>query len=240
MRWRERDAISTSLTRRARRWFVRLIWRLRRPALKRRLTTTRLEWVDGVPLVLLPTVHDPATFRSGRMLFEAIALRPAGTGSPQAVALDLGTGSGIGAIGCARAGYRVIATDVAEAAVRCARINALLNGLEDRIEVRQGDLFEPVRGERFDLVTFNPPFFQGTPVGAEELHWRSPDLVERFAASLCGVLTSQGVALMVLSSDGPEAEFLGTLKAAGLRTEPFVRRDWGNELMTVHLVVPEP
>jgi hypothetical protein len=35
--------------------------------------------------------------------------------------------------------------------------NAMLNGLE-HLEAREGDLFEPVRGERFDLVVSNPPF----------------------------------------------------------------------------------
>lgn len=232
-------AVNTAVGGRISRWVVRLLWRLRRPALKRRLRTVRLEWVDGVPLILLPAVHDPGVFRSGRLLLEATGRRPAGATGPRAQALDLGTGSGIGAIGCARAGYRVVATDVADMAVRCARINVLLNGLEDRIDVRRGDLFEPVRGERFDLVTFNPPFFRGTPTSPDDLHWRSPDVLERFATGLSDVLTREGAALVVFSDDADEPGFLGVLRAAALRTEPFVRRDWGNERMTVYLVTPE-
>ena len=60
-------------------------------------------------------------------------------------------------------GYHVTAVDINPDAVRCARINALQHHLETCIEVRQGDLFEPVQGERFDLVLFNPPFFRGQP-----------------------------------------------------------------------------
>ena len=51
----------------------------------------------------------------------------------------------------------MIATDVVEAAVRCARENAVLNGVADRVDVRLGDGFEPVRGLVFDLICTSPP-----------------------------------------------------------------------------------
>ena len=47
--------------------------------------------------------------------------------------------------------------DLGERALRLARLNAVLNGVE-RIDWRRGDLFEPVGDARFDLVTANPPF----------------------------------------------------------------------------------
>ena len=71
--------------------------------------------------------------------------------------LEIGTGIGLAAVRAARAGARVIATDVVEAAVRCARENAALNGVADRIEVRLGDGFDPVRGLVFDLICTSPP-----------------------------------------------------------------------------------
>ena len=71
--------------------------------------------------------------------------------------LEIGTGIGLGAVHAARAGARVIATDVVEAAVRCARENAALNGVADRVEVRLGDGFDPVRGLVFDLICTSPP-----------------------------------------------------------------------------------
>jgi hypothetical protein len=52
---------------------------------------------------------------------------------------------------------QVVATDRNERAAMIARFNALLNGI-DHVEVRVGDLFDPVAGERFDLVVSNPPF----------------------------------------------------------------------------------
>ncbi len=71
--------------------------------------------------------------------------------------LEIGTGIGLAAVQAARAGAHVIATDVVEAAVRCARENAVLNGVADRMDVRLGDGFEPVRGLAFDLICTSPP-----------------------------------------------------------------------------------
>ena len=71
--------------------------------------------------------------------------------------LELGAGIGLAAVLAAREGCRVIATDVVPAAVECARANAVLNGVADRLEVRLGDCFEPVRGQTFDLICTSPP-----------------------------------------------------------------------------------
>src|SRR5690606_16888635 len=71
--------------------------------------------------------------------------------------LDLGTGCGIQAMHARRFARRVVATDISERALRYARLNAGLNGL-DGIEFRLGSLYEPVAGERFDRIVTNPPF----------------------------------------------------------------------------------
>ena len=76
---------------------------------------------------------------------------------PAETALDIGTGCGIQAILSARSSGRVVATDLNDRALAFAAFNALLNGI-DSIELRAGSLFEPVAGERFGLVTCNPPY----------------------------------------------------------------------------------
>lgn len=72
--------------------------------------------------------------------------------------LDLCCGSG--AIGLALAANeparRVVATDASPVAVDCARRNAARLGLG--VDVRHGDLFEPVAGLRFAIVATNPPY----------------------------------------------------------------------------------
>lgn len=77
--------------------------------------------------------------------------------TPVASVLDLGTGCGIQALLSARESSHVVAVDVNPRALAFARFNALLNGVANA-EWRLGNLFEPVRGSRFDLVVCNPPY----------------------------------------------------------------------------------
>lgn len=74
--------------------------------------------------------------------------------------LDLCTGSGAIAIALAKElpAAHVIATELSPAAAAVARRNVERNAVGDRVEVREGDLFAPVAGERFDLVVGNPPY----------------------------------------------------------------------------------
>jgi len=74
---------------------------------------------------------------------------------PDERVLELGAGLGLAAVLLARAGARVVATDVVPAAVAAIRTNALLNGVE--VDARVGDCWAPVAGERFDLICTNPP-----------------------------------------------------------------------------------
>lgn len=72
-------------------------------------------------------------------------------------ALDLGCGCGLQALLAAKHCQRVVGTDLNERALAFAGFNARLNGV-DNIELRLGDAFAPVAGERFDLVVSNPPY----------------------------------------------------------------------------------
>ena len=71
-------------------------------------------------------------------------------------ALDLGTGCGVQALHLAQHSVVVVATDTNPRALAMAALTAGLNGV--RLDLRRGSLFEPVDGERFDLVVSNPPF----------------------------------------------------------------------------------
>lgn len=114
---------------------------------------------------------------------------------PVGRALDLGTGCGVQALHLAEHADHVVATDVNERALRLARINAELNEVE--VETRDGSFYEPVAGERFDLVTTNPPFVI-SPATGSRLVYRDSGLpgdqaVEQVVRGLPGVLAEGGV-----------------------------------------------
>lgn len=217
-----------------RRALHRLFLWIRYRVLSRRHRRLVLERLDGVPLLVFPDVFNPVLLRTGAILARAVADVYRAGGGVGMRALDMGTGSGAGAVFAARQGFHVVAVDINPAAVRCARLNAAMNRLESHIEVREGDLFAPVSGERFDLVLFNPPFLRGTPRDALDHAWRSPDVMERFAAELADHLTPDGRALIVLSTDGEERAMLDALARAGIHTDVTARSDLGNEVVTVY------
>ncbi|WP_456697829.1 DUF7059 domain-containing protein [Aeromicrobium sp. P5_D10] len=84
-------------------------------------------------------------------------------------ALDLGTGCGVQALHLTQHARKVVATDVNPRALAMARLTAKLNEVD--IDVRDGSLFDPVAGEKFDLIATNPPFVISPP-GSQVLVYR--------------------------------------------------------------------
>ncbi|OGT90624.1 MAG: carbamoyltransferase [Gammaproteobacteria bacterium RIFOXYA12_FULL_61_12] len=76
---------------------------------------------------------------------------------PAGKVLDLCTGSGVQALVASRYASAVVGVDLQPRAVRFARFNAQLNGI-DNVRFAQGDLYAAVAGERFDILLANPPF----------------------------------------------------------------------------------
>lgn len=93
--------------------------------------------------------------------------------------LDLCTGSGVIAVSLAReyAAAQVVATELSPAAAALARRNAARNAVADRVDVREGDLFAPVRGERFDLIAANPPYIASAVISTLSLEVRREPVI---------------------------------------------------------------
>jgi HemK-related putative methylase len=212
---------------------MRLWLALRFRWLSRRYRRLVLEEINGVPLVVLPEVFNPVLLRSGEFLaryIESCDLKESST------VLDLGTGSGVGAIFAAQRSSDVTAVDINPAAVRCARINALLNQLDGRITVLRGDLFDPVQDRRFDLVIFNPPFYLGRPDGELDRAWRGEGVFERFTEGLSVALNPGGRALLLLSSDGDGEALLALLSQTDFAITVAAKKDLINEILTIYEV----
>lgn len=197
---------------------------------KHRYDDFRLERVLGMPLLVTPSVFNPKLPRTGAFLAAHIDSRLV---APDAEVLDMGTGSGVCAIFAARYAQRVVAVDINLAAVRCTGINAALNDVGERLEVRHGDLFAPVAGERFDLILFNPPFLRGMPRDDRERAWRSQDIPERFAAGARDHLKPAGSALVVLSTFGGAADFLDEFRKHGFAVSVLAERRFITERLAI-------
>lgn len=215
-------------------WRWGLAWRFRLFH-QHRYRTLILEYVNERPFLVLPDVFNPALFRtSGFFVSQFTDHIPAGLS-----VLDMGTGTGIGAVFAAQYAGHVTAVDINPEAVRTAQINVLLNHMEACIEVRQSDLFTNLHGCQFDVILFNPPYFRGDPDDQHDYAWRSNDTVERFSTELYHHLTPGGYALVVLSSDGDHDTFLQRFAANQLQVQAIARRDLINEILTVYkLTVP--
>lgn len=189
-----------------------------------------VEHVYGTPILVTPSVFNPKRMRTGEFLVSQLDARI----GPEAEVLDMGTGSGVGAVFAAKHARRVVAVDINAAAVRCARINALLNRAEGTVDVRHGDLFDPVAGERFDLILFNPPFKTGEARNDRDRAWRANGLGERFAEGLDRHLKPGGAALLLLSTFGDEQVFLEPLRHGGHGISPLARRRYFGEELTLY------
>lgn len=92
----------------------------------------------------------------GRAGLTLAALTPR---KPVETALDLGVGCGIQTLYLLRHVRQVVATDISVRALEFTAFNVALAGVDSaRVQLRQGNLLEPVAGQRFDLIVSNPPF----------------------------------------------------------------------------------
>lgn len=128
---------------------------------------------------------------------------------PVARALDLGTGCGSLALGLCAHAQQVVATDLNPRALELARGNALLN--DTPLDLRQGDLFAPVAGERFDLIVSNPPFVVAPRGAGPRLLYRDSGLAgdglcRRLVAEVPEHLSEGGLAQILLNWEVREGE----------------------------------
>lgn len=126
----------------------------------------------GLDFIVNPAVLIPRP-ETEFLVERAIKLAEDAKQSPLIV--DIGTGSGCIAVSIAvnLPTARVIATDLSEAALEVARMNAERHGVARKIEFMQGDLLEPLATHHLensvDVLASNPPY----------VNEGRPDLIQR-------------------------------------------------------------
>jgi len=135
---------------------------------------------------------------------ELVAQAPLPAGA--SVAFDVGAGTGVLAAVLAHRGLQgVLATDMDERALGCARANLERLGLSGQVEVVRADLYPEGSA---DLVVCNPPWLPGKPSSAIEHAVYDPDsrMLKGFLAGLKAHLRAGGEGWLILSD---LAEHLG-------------------------------
>ncbi|WP_437880917.1 50S ribosomal protein L3 N(5)-glutamine methyltransferase [Pseudomonas sp. LRF_L74] len=136
--------------------------------------------------------------------------------------LDLCTGSGCIGIACAYAFEQaeVVLADISFEALEVANQNIERHGLEERVYTVQGDGYDGLPGQRFDLIVSNPPYvdaedFAGMP--AEYQHEPALglacgddglDLVRRLLAQAADHLSEHGVLVIEVGNSQVHVEAL--------------------------------
>lgn len=195
---------------------------------------TGRSWLAGLPFLsderaLVPRSYIADLLRTP--LFDGSGGDAALVADPYSVArvLDLCTGGGSLAILAAHAfpDAAIDAADLSADALELAAENVAMHGLEDRIELLQGDLFAAVGDRRYDLIITNPPYvgrevmealpeeFRHEPAMALGSGEDGFDIVRRILAQAAahlepegGLICEFGTDREVLEADYPDLPFL--------------------------------
>jgi release factor glutamine methyltransferase len=164
-------------------------------------------------LVTPPGVFAPRS--DARVLLDAAIPRIRGD------VLDLCAGSGVLSLSAVPHATRVVGVDVSRTAVAAIRMSALLN--RRHVDVRRGDLFQPVGTRRFDIILSNPPYIPTPPDAAAVLGaraWdggpRGRDILDRICVDAAGHLRNGGEILIVQSVIADSDRTMTLLRRQGL------------------------
>jgi release factor glutamine methyltransferase len=121
--------------------------------------------------------------------------------------VDIGVGCGILSIVAAKKAQEVYSVDINPCAIRCARRNAIFNGVAGKIFFVQGDLFSSLaRGVEFDSILFNAPYLPSEKEESSllERSWAGGktgrEIIDRFIDQAPEHLSTKGRILLMQSS----------------------------------------
>jgi release factor glutamine methyltransferase len=137
--------------------------------------------------------------------------------------LEIGTGTGIIAIIVSKRVKKIVAVDINRFAVECTQKNAEINNA--LVDVKLGDLFDPIDNEKFDLVLFNTPYL---PTSEDEIvndeleaAWDGGEdgrsVINRFIEHLPIHLNPKGRVQLVQSSLSDIEKTIGMLMEMGFK-----------------------
>lgn len=140
--------------------------------------------------------------------------------------LEIGTGSGLVSMYASLLTSNVTATDINYNALELAEGNFKLNNINS-IRLEFGDLFEPVKNEKFDVILFNTPYLptDSEDIINDDLNYAfdggldGRNVIERFLNEAPNHLNDNGIIQMIQSSLSDTEKTLDTLDQLGFIAE---------------------
>lgn len=140
--------------------------------------------------------------------------------------LEIGTGSGLVSMYASLLTDNITATDINFNALELAEKNFKLNNITT-IKLEFGDLFEPIKNEKFDVILFNTPYL---PTDSEDIinndlnyafdgGLNGRNVIERFLNEAPNHLNDKGIIQMIQSSLSDTEKTLDMLDNLGFIAE---------------------
>lgn len=158
--------------------------------------------------------------------------------------LEIGTGTGLVAMIASQQAKKIIATDVSSLALKCASQNIKLNDLTSKIELREGQLFEPIHpNERFDVILINPPYLPADSLEIDDTltqSWSSGKdgrtIIDEFLQYFDNYLKKHGRVQLIQSSLSMPEETIRAINKKGMKIEKISEKNFFYEKIILFLI----
>ena len=143
----------------------RNLFRLLYPLSKYYLSKERRYKYKDIHITVMPYVFHPGLFFSTKIILEYLE----GKNLKGISLLELGAGTGIISIFCAKREAEVTATDISSTAIKNIEQNSIINSVN--INIIQSDLFAEIPEQKFEWIIINPPYYPRDPINEYEQAW---------------------------------------------------------------------
>lgn len=185
--------------------------------------------IKGVDYVMFPETFNPNYAKPSLLLLDNLGVEDGD------VVLDPFTGCGADAIfSVLENAESAVAIDKFTMPYLCAKYNANRLGLEQKVDVRQGDLFDVLNSdERFDLVVANPPFKEMVPDSdiASAVRDTGYTTLKRFWGEVGNYLKPGGRIRAVFSNIGDMDIFHSLAKENGFTPETIAKDKYASSII---------
>lgn len=190
----------------------------------------------GIVVKIYPGIFHPGLFFSTKILLEYLK-----TQSLRGLkVLELGAGSGLISIYCAKQGAIVTASDISRNATEHLHENAAINCVQ--IGVVLSDLFEHLNPSDFDLIIINPPYYPNDVQSEKDFAWfcgKDFQYFKKLFSQLNNSNKTYGKTIMVLSEDC-DINHIGALaKGNGLYLHLLFKKRSAGELNYIFSIMDE-